>query len=459
MMVGNGRYHFVGIGGSGMSALAAIMLAGGATVSGSDLRDTAEADALRKAGARVTVGHDEANISDGLDGVIVSSAVANDNIEVLSAVKRQVPVVRRLHALGRMWQAGRSLGVTGTHGKTTTSAMLATILRQAGEDPSFVIGARCPHLGGNAYLGRGDLFVAEVDESDGVLVDLSADIAVVTNIGCDHLSTYGSIDGIVQGFSGFLEQCGLAVLNVDDDRVANLSERFPKHISAGIDADADVRAANIVQQEFDTWFDLTIFGKPCGRVQLRAPGVHNVRNALCAAGGAVAAGLDARQIVEGLETFRRPRRRFQLLEQNGIIVVDDYAHLPEEVSATLDAVRGGWPTRRVVAVFQPHRYSRTAWMGDAIGSAFQRADVVVVAPIYAAGEDPIPGVTTQCVADAIRRETHAETYTMGSADEIVPFLETTIRRGDFLISFGAGDISRVTEQLSADLEEALFCAA
>lgn len=459
MIVGNGRYHFIGIGGSGMSALATVMLAGGARISGSDLRSTEEAEALKRAGVPVTFGHDEANIGDGLDGVIVSSAVATDNVEVQSAMKRRVPVVRRLHALGGVWRAGRSLGVTGTHGKTTTSAMLATILRQAGKDPSFVIGARCPHLGGNAHLGRGDLFVAEVDESDGVIVDLSADVAVVTNIGCDHLATYGSIDGVARGFSRFLERCGQAVLNVDDQRVADLADRFPKRITVGTNIDADVRATSIIQREFDTWFDLWIRGKRCGRVRLSAPGVHNVRNALCAAGGAVAAEMSPEQIVEGLEAFRRPQRRFQLLEQNGVIVVDDYAHLPEEVSATLDAIRSGWPSRRVVAVFQPHRYSRTAWMGDAIGAAFHRADIVVVAPIYAAGEDPIPGVTTQCVVDAIRRETNAETYSMDCADEIVPFLETKIRRGDFLISFGAGDISRVTEQLSADLEEARFCAA
>lgn len=459
MILGNGRYHFVGIGGSGMSALAAVMLAGGARISGSDLRDTEEAEALRRAGVSVTVGHDEANIGDGLDGVIVSSAVASDNIEVQSAMRRHVPVVRRLHALGGLWQARRSLGVTGTHGKTTTSAMLATILRQAGEDPSFVIGARCPHLGGNAHLGGGEFFVAEVDESDGVIVDLSADVAVVTNIGCDHLSTYGSIDGVIRGFLRFLERCDQVVLNIDDHRLAGLLDRLPGCIRVGTDMEADVRATGIVQHEFDTWFDLWIRGERCGRVCLPAPGVHNVLNALCAAGGAIAAGMTADRIIAGLEAFRRPQRRFQLLEQNGVIVVDDYAHLPEEVSATLDAIRSGWPSRRVVTVFQPHRYSRTAWMADAIGSAFRRADLVIVAPIYAAGEDPIPGVSTQCVVDAIRRETQAETYCMGSADEILPFLKTKIRQGDFLISFGAGDISRVTEQLSADLEEARFCAA
>ncbi|MBN1858927.1 UDP-N-acetylmuramate--L-alanine ligase [Candidatus Bipolaricaulota bacterium] len=443
-----------------MSALAAVMLAGGAKISGSDLRDTEEAEALRQAGAQVTVGHDAANIGDGLDGVIISSAVTTDNIEVQSALKRQVPVVRRLHALGVVWQTGLSLGVTGTHGKSTTSAMLATILRQAGKDPSYVIGARCPHLGGNAHLGRGEFFVAEVDESDGVIVDLAADVAVVTNIGCDHLATYGSIDGVVQGFSRFLERCDHVVLNIDDPRAADLSSRFPKHLSVGTSDDADVRATGIVQHEFDTWFDLWIRGKHCGRVRLPAPGVHNVLNALCAAGGAIAVGrITPEQIIDGLEAFQRPRRRFQLLEQNGVIVVDDYAHLPEEVSATLDAIRSGWPSRRVVAVFQPHRYTRTVWMEATIGAAFQRADLVVVAPIYAAGEDPIPGVTTQCVVDAIRRETLAETYSMDSADDIVPFLKTKIRKGDFLISFGAGDISRVTEQLSADLEEARFCAA
>ncbi len=459
MIVGNGRYHFVGIGGSGMSALASVMLAGGAQITGSDLRDTEEAAALREAGVRVTVGHDEANIGEGLDGVIISSAVTTDNVEVQSAMRRRVPVVRRLHALGVVWQTGRSLGVTGTHGKTTTSAMLATILRQAGEDPSYVIGARCPHLGGNAHLGRGELFVAEVDESDGVIVDLSADVAVITNIGCDHLSTYGSIDGVIQGFSRFLERCDQVVLNIDDPRVADLSSRLPKYLSVGTRSDADVRATRIMQREFNTWFDLWIRGKRCGRVRLPAPGVHNVLNALCAAGGATAVGITAEQIIDGLEAFCRPRRRFQLLEQNGVVVVDDYAHLPEEVSATLDAIRAGWPSRRVVAVFQPHRYSRTAWMADAIGAAFRRADLVVVAPIYAAGEAPIPGVTTQCVVDAIRRETLAETYSMESADDIVPFLKTKIRKGDFLISFGAGDISRVTEQLSADLEEARFRAA
>lgn len=452
------RYHFVGIGGAGMSGLAAVMLAGGVKVSGSDLRENEEILRLRQAGAYIHLGHDPHLLDEEVDRVIVSSAIGEENVEVQVARQREVPVMRRLHALASLLKDYRSIGVAGTHGKTTTTAMVSTILSEVGKDPSYLVGAHCPGLGGNARLGRGEFFVTEVDESDGLFLSLHPTIGVLNNIGRDHLNTYRTLSAITESFSQYIRQSEGAVLAIDDENVRKLAKHVSGALTVGLDRGAELRATGIVHYHFHTRFELVYRGRRIGPVFLPAPGDHNVRNALCAIGAAFLAGVDLTNAAEALAGFCLPRRRFQLLEENGVTVVDDYAHLPEEIEATLQAIRDGWDDRRIVAIFQPHRYSRTQVIGTEFGSAFRLADTAVVTSIYPACERPIPGVSSRAIVEAIARSTKADLYFIRSKEEVVSFLKGYIESGDFIISFGAGDIWTVTEELSCFLKEGRFCA-
>jgi len=451
------RVHFVGVGGIGMSGLASVFASKGVRVSGSDLNENHETEVLRGRGVSIHRGHSERNITGDLDTVIVSSAIAADHEEVLAAERRRIPVVPRLRAVADLLLQHRSIGIAGTHGKTTTTAMVATLLRQSGLNPSYLIGADCPALGGNARLDTGEWFVAEVDESDGLLVEVRPDIAVLTNIGRDHLQTYRTLDDIVEAFSTYLSQSGHTVLCIDDPHVKALARTLPNATTVSVDGAADLEARDVVYDRWTTTFDLYASGRlAVRRVALPAPGKHNVRNALCALASASIAGVPLDAGAKALATFRLPHRRFELMEENGVTVVDDYAHLPEEIDATLQAIRAGWPGRRIVAIFQPHRYTRTQALGDDFGAAFREADQVLVTPIYSACETRIPGITSTCISDSIRRETDCDVRLMEGMDETVNYLEASIRPADFIISFGAGDVWKVTERLARILIEGQF---
>ncbi len=450
------RYHFVGIGGAGMSGLASLLLAEGAAVSGSDLRECREITSLRQAGAAIDVGHDADHLDRPLDGVIVSSAIGADNVEILEARKREIPVLFRLEALSALLRRYRSVGIAGTHGKSTTSAMAATIFAAIENDPSYLIGAHCPSLGGSSKLGMGDWFIAEIDESDGLFVSVRPSIAVVTNIGKDHLQTYRNLGEIGRAFGRYASQADRAVLAIDDPYLAGLAEVVPSAFSVGLTEKARLRAVNLRPRRFSMSFDLLLDGMRVASVRLPAPGEHNVRNALCALGAAHLAGLDLASAAEALEGFGLPHRRFELLEENGVTVIDDYAHLPEEIEATLSAIRAGWPERRVVSVFQPHRYTRTRDLGGEFGAAFAQADVAIVTDIYPATEPPLPGVTSRVVIDSIRAKTGARVFSIADKARVVTFLEQNTEPGDFIVSFGAGDIWTVTEELATFLTEGRF---
>ncbi len=442
-----------------MSGLASILMSYGAVVSGSDLSSNPEVEALRRAGADIHEGHDAACVARDLDAMIVSSAIPDDNPEIAAAKIHAIPVVRRLHAVAALLQRFKSIGVVGTHGKTTTTAMTAAVLRSLHWDPSFLVGAHCAGLGGNAYIGRGAWFAAEVDESDGLFTTIRPTIAVLTNVGKDHLQTYRDLDAIRDAFEQYVRGADQAVLAIDDPHVRALAASFPHALTVGLSSDADLRAQGVQYDRFDSWFDLSLRGESLGRFHIPAPGEHNVRNALCALGAAILAGAEPFQAASCLSSICLPHRRFELLEENGVTVVDDYAHLPEEVDATLRAIRSGWPGRRIVAVFQPHRYSRTISLGRDFGRAFSSADVVVVTSIYAACEPPVPGLTSDAITDAIASETGAAAISIPEKSQVVSFLKTIIRPGDFIISFGAGDIWTVTEALAHFLEEGSFCVA
>jgi UDP-N-acetylmuramate--alanine ligase len=303
------------------------------------------------------------------------------------------------------------------------------------------------------------LFVSEVDESDGLFLAIRPSIAVLNNIGRDHLGTYHTLAAIKESFKQYLLQAQRSVLEIDDAGVRTLAEELPSALTVGVHPDADLRAINISHYHFHTTFDLTYHGKDVARVFLPAPGDHNVRNALCAIGAANLAGVSLADAAEALADFQLPKRRFQLLEENGVTVVDDYAHLPEEIEVTLQAIRSGWMNRRIVAVFQPHRYTRTQAIGDEFGAAFRLADTVVVTPIYPACEPPIPGVTSQRIVNSITRRTGNDPFLMHNKEEVLSFLKGYIEPGDFIISFGAGDIWTVTTSLSRFLKEGSFCTA
>jgi UDP-N-acetylmuramate--alanine ligase len=451
------RYHFVGISGAGMSGLAAVMLAAGSHVSGSDLHGNEETDSLERFGAAIHIGHDASLVDEKVDEVIVSSAIPSENIEVQTALKLRLPVVHRLHALAHVLDGYTSVGVAGTHGKTTTTAMTATIMRDTGKDPSYLIGAHCPGLGGNSHLGSGEVFISEVDESDGLFLAIRPTIAVLNNIGRDHLGTYHSLESIKESFRQYVMQAEKSVLAIDDVAVRLLASEIPTALTVGTYQYAELRAVNVSHYHFHTTFDLMFRGRNVTKVFLPAPGDHNVRNSLCAIGAAFLAGVPLKEAANALADFRLPKRRFQLLEENGVTVVDDYAHLPEEIEVTLQAIRSGWSNRRIVAVFQPHRYSRTREIGREFGTAFQLADTVIVTPIYPAHELPIPGVSSQAVVDSITEKTGKVPLLIENKKEVLSFLKRYIEPGDFIISFGAGDIWTVTTSLSRFLEEGSFC--
>jgi UDP-N-acetylmuramate--alanine ligase len=452
------RVHFVGIGGIGMSGLASVLLARGDDISGSDVRVNREFDSLRRAGASVYIGHDERHVRPDLDRVIVSSAISADNVEVQAACRRRIPVVRRLDALAGILRSHRSVGIAGTHGKTTTTAMLATIHRELDRSPSYLIGAHCPGLGGNARLDSGEWFVAEIDESDGLFLAVEPDIAVLTNVGLDHTQTYHDLREIQGAFRRYVSQAGRAVLAVDNPLVEEIAGNVPDALTVGIHRDAHIRATNLRFEEFRTTFDLLEGGIHVAHVVLPAPGEHNVENALCALGAAHLTGIALADAARTLSAFVLPHRRFEVLEENGVTVVDDYAHLPEEIEATLRAIRSGWRDRRVVAIFQPHRYSRTQALSSQFGSAFSLADMVIVTSIYPACEKPVPGVSSQTIVRAVELETDADVHSIAGKEEAIEFLKKRIVPGDFIVSFGAGDIWTVTEELAHFLELGQFCA-
>jgi len=452
------RLHFVGMGGIGMSGLASVCLARGNEISGSDLRENRQLESLRQAGAAVFVGHHEQHVGSDVDRVIVSSAIPEDNVEVRAARERRIPVVQRVDALAELLRGYRSVGIAGTHGKTTTTAMLATIQQELERSPSYLIGAHCPGLGGNACLDSGEWFLAEIDESDGLFLAVEPDIAVVTNVGLDHLQTYRNVEEIRNAFHRYVSRADHAVLAVDNPYVEEISRSFPNALTVAIHRDADIRAENLRFERFDTVFDLVVFGERITRVTLPAPGEHNVENALCALGAARWTGIDLKDAARALSRFVLPHRRFEVLEENGVTVVDDYAHLPEEIEATLGAIRSGWRDRRIVAVFQPHRYSRTRALSAQFGSAFSLADAVIVTSIYPACERPVPGVSSRTIVEAIERKTRAAVHPIPDKENAIEFLKTKIVPGDFIVSFGAGDIWTVTEELAHFLEEGQFCS-
>ena len=452
--------HFVGIGGSGMSGIAAVLLNLGYRVQGSDARASPTTEWLAGLGARITIGHAAANIG-GADVVVVSGAVPHDNAEVAAAIARRVPVVARAEMLAELMRFRYSIAVAGTHGKTTTPSLLASILSEGGEDPTYVIGGRLKSTASNARLGAGRYLVAEADESDASFTHLQPLIAIVTNIDNDHLSTHDGDFGLLkQSFIDFLHNLpfyGLAVLCIDDEHVRSIVQEIGRPtLACGLAAGADIRASNIRPQGLQTRFEVTRSGAAPLAVTLNLPGLHNVRNALAAIAVATELGIDDAAIARALEGFEGVDRRLQHIADvttaaGRVTVIDDYGHHPTEISATLEAVRQGYPGRRVLLVFQPHRYTRTLALIDDFGRALSGADVLCVTEVYAAGEAPIAGADGRAICRAVRSLGALEPLFIERVEELASVLKDLIRDGDVIVAMGAGNISAVAHALPARL--------
>ncbi|MDH4048988.1 MAG: UDP-N-acetylmuramate--L-alanine ligase [Gammaproteobacteria bacterium] len=451
------RVHFVGIGGSGMSGIAEVMLSLGYHVQGSDLKNNSQVQRLRRLGATIFIGHDASNIAEA-DAVVVSSAVDNSNPEVAAARDALMPVVPRAEMLAELMRFRYSIAVAGTHGKTTTTSLIASVLAEGGLDPTFVIGGRLKSADTNARLGQGEYLVAEADESDASFSHLKPMLAVVTNIDADHMSTYdGDIEKLRHSFVAFLHNLpfyGLAVVCIDDPGVnAILGQIGRSIISYSVEQDANVRAVDIRFREDVTTFRVIREGRSEALdVHLRLPGMHNVRNALAAIAVAGELQISDQAVIDALRNFEGIDRRFQNLgdirtAKGRIMLVDDYGHHPTEVAATLAAARAGWPDKRIVLAFQPHRYTRTRDLLDDFASVLAQADVLVLLEVYAAGEAPIAGADGRAIARAVRGRGGVEPVFIESLEKLPAALEGLIADGDLLLTMGAGDIGAFAASL------------
>lgn len=447
--------HFVGIGGSGMSGIAEVMLSLGYAVQGSDIRPNKQTRRLERQGATVFIGHAAGNIS-AADAVVVSSAVDASNPEVAAAREQRMPVVSRAEMLAELMRFRYSIAVAGTHGKTTTTSLIASVLAEGGLDPTFVIGGRLKSADANARLGRSEYLVAEADESDASFVHLKPMLSIVTNIDADHMSTYdGDLGKLKAGFVEFLHNLpfyGLAVMCTDDPGVNDILGDVGRSVTTyGTNEEADVRAVNVSFAEGTSEFDVLRRGDTAAaasallHVRLQLPGVHNVRNALAAIAVADELQVGDEAVVNALESFAGIDRRFQSLGElragaDKFLLFDDYGHHPTEIAATLAAARSGYPDRRIVLVFQPHRYTRTRDLMDDFAAVLSAADALVLLDVYAAGEEPITGADGRSIARAIRSRGAIEPVFVESLEGLLPVLQSVVVDGDLVLTMGAGDI-------------------
>jgi len=457
--------HFVGIGGAGMGGIAEVLINLGYQVRGSDLKPGAVTHHLQSLGARVMIGHDPANVADA-DVVVISTAVSADNPEVAEARARRIPVVRRAEMLAELMRFRFGIAIAGTHGKTTTTSLVASVLSEGGLDPTFVIGGKLLSAGTHARLGTGSYLVAEADESDASFLHLQPLIAAVTNIDADHLGTYGGdFARLSATFVEFLQHLpfyGLAVLCVDDPELRRLLPVIGRPvITYGMAEDADFRASDVRREgritHFQAW--LPKRAKPMD-VRLNLAGRHNVLNSLAAIAIAHDLGVSDAAILKALAEFQGVGRRFQIQGEvetryGRILLVDDYGHHPRELAATIQAAREGWPDRRLVVAFQPHRYTRTRDLFEDFAEVLSQVDVLLLTEVYAAGEQPIAGADSRALARAIRNRGRVDPVFVNKAQELPQALATVLKDGDLLLTLGAGDIGAVSTELPTWLNQTL----
>src|SRR3989338_1944472 len=442
--------HFIGIGGSGMSGIAEVLFNLGYKVTGSDVKASDTTGRLERLGITIFIGHRPENIN-GSDVVVYSSAVKKDNPEGVFAKEKLIPVIPRAEMLAELMRMKYGIAIAGTHWKTTTTSMIATILGAQGMDPTVVIGGKLNSIGSNARLGKGEFLVAEADESDGSFLKLSPTIAVVTNIDREHMDHYKDMDEVKATYLTFINKIpfyGCAILCLDHPNIQGLIPRITRrHITYGLTAQADFSARDIETTEMKTSFDVWRRGNSMGRVMVKVPGEHNVYNALAAIAVAMELDIGFEQAKDSIANFSGVERRFHIKGvANGITIVDDYGNHPVEIKATLKAAKDGWK-QRVVAVFQPHRYSRTQDLFQEFLSAFNDADMLVLTDIYAAGEEKIPGISSEILYNSIKTYGHRDVVYIPDKKDIPDYLNKIAKPGDMVITLGAGDIWQVGEEI------------
>lgn len=440
--------HVIGVGGAGMSAIATVLAGMGHRVSGSDIKESSGLERLRALGVDVHIGHAAENLAPDLEYVTVSTAVPDSNLEVRVARERHIPVLRRAEILASIAATRRTIAVAGTHGKTTTSSMLALALRAADRRPSFIIGGDVNEIGSGAVWDEGDWFVVEADESDGTFLELPRQAGVVTNVEPDHLEFYGSVAAMEAAFERFLAETDGPRVVCADDAVALRLGRSCGAVTYGTSEDADWRMVDLVSTATGSTFVLYEGERAVGKVHLPLAGAHNARNACAALVTCLVLGAPFEPVADALARFAGVARRFEHRgEAGGVTFIDDYAHLPSEVRAALAAARdGGW--RRIVCVFQPHRYSRTAALWQDFADSFEHADVVVLTDVYAAGEAPRPGISGKLLVHAVL-DAHpwARVVYLPRRSDLAPFLQRELRPGDLCLTLGAGDLSSLPDEL------------
>ena len=452
------KLHFVGIGGIGMSGLAEILIDEGFTVTGSDKAASDNTERIAALGARIAIGHEAKNVAPDVDVLVYSSAVGPDNPEVLEAQRRNIPVIRRAEMLAEVMRLKYGIGIAGTHGKTTTTSMVSLVLMEGGIDPTVIVGGRLHGLAGsNARLGKGDFIVVEADEFDRSFLSITPTIAVLTTLETDHLDCYRDLEDIKSAFIQFAGKVpfyGFVVLCLDEPALQDIMPRIKKKlVTYGLNRQADLQAVDIRHRESTVTFLVVREGKDLGEIRLQIPGVHNVQNALAA----IAVGLQLKvpfeKVKAGIEKFTGVFRRWEVkAEIDGLMIVDDYAHHPTEIRATLSGAKAGW-RRRVVCVFQPHLYSRTRDFYDEFGRAFFNADVLIVTDVYPAREEPIQGVNGELIANAAKQFGHKQVLYVPDKKNVPAELMKLKHPGDIIITMGAGDIWRYGEEFIRQMEE------
>ena len=453
--------HFVGIGGAGMSGIAEVLLNLGYTVSGSDLKENSATRRLRELGARILIGHHPDNIEKA-EVVVTSSAVGSSNVEIQSARKLRIPVIPRAEMLAELMRFRFGVAIGGTHGKTTTTSLTASILAQAGLDPTFVIGGRLNSAGTNAQLGRGEYLVAEADESDASFLYLQPIIAVVTNIDCDHMDTYqGDYESLKRVFKEFLHHVpfyGLAVVCLDDPGVREILAEISKPVRTyGTAPEADARAEAVIHDGLKTRFKVRRWGDFGDLdITLNLPGRHNMLNALAAICVATEMGVSDQAIQKSLQEFKGIGRRFQILgelrlAEGAILILDDYGHHPREVAATIQAARLVWPERRLVLIFQPHRYTRTRDLFEDFVQELSAVDVLILLEVYSAGENPIAGADGRTLSSAVRSRGQVNPIFVANSNELASIASAVLNAGDLLMTMGAGNVGQIATELPARL--------
>ncbi len=449
--------HFVGIGGIGMSGIAEILMDQGFKITGSDRAASDNTDRLKELGAHVFIGHAAENLEPDVDVVVYSSAVPPENPELVEAHRRKIPVIRRAEMLAEVMRLRYGIGIAGTHGKTTTTSMVSLVLMEGGIDPTVIVGGRLRGLAGsNARLGKGDFIVVEADEFDRSFLSITPTIAVLTTLETDHLDCYRDLEDIKSAFIQFASKVpfyGFVVLCLDEPALQDIMPKLKKKIiTYGLNGQADLQAVDIRHKQNTSTFLVVHNGKDLGEVTLQIPGKHNVQNALAAIAVGLELGVPFEKIAAGVAKFTGVFRRWEVkAEVNGVTIVDDYAHHPTEIKATLAGAKSGW-RRRVVCVFQPHLYSRTRDFYDEFGRSFFNADVLVLTDVYPAREEPIQGVNGELIANAAKEFGHKQVHYVPDKKAVPAFLLSIVQPGDIVITMGAGDIWRFGEDFIAQLK-------